>query len=258
MRLLLYVLGAFSIFCFFFSLIGVLIGTLYFALLHDRRWRLHGLALALCAAISEFAAHTGTALEPLRLAMRTGPMILACYLLAQFLAAALLRRKRRTSWIAVRLSGIGRLVRLLWTKAAAPLTLILILFPIGLWASVSLHLGVLLDNTPRMLWVHAPSTVTVGEPFPFSVQAWDAYERLSAVYRGTVQFAAESYSPDGKALGNSNLSEAAPCELPPPYTFRGANRGSGMAYRLRNGKDNGNKVFPVSYTHLTLPTIYSV
>ena len=58
---------------------------LYFLLMRDPRWRAHGLALAVCAATSEFVAHTGRVVEPLLLAMRTGPSLLAAYLLAWLL-----------------------------------------------------------------------------------------------------------------------------------------------------------------------------
>ena len=85
LRLGLHVVGACSIFWFFFSFIGVAVGVLYFLLMRDPRWRAHGLALAVCAATSEFVAHTGRVVEPLLLAMRTGPSLLAAYLLAWLL-----------------------------------------------------------------------------------------------------------------------------------------------------------------------------
>jgi hypothetical protein len=256
LRLLLYVVGAFSIFWFFFSFIGVLIGVLLFAFSRDPRWRLHGFVLALCASISEFVAHTATALEPLHLAMRTGPVILASYLLAYLILALLVLPRasgaspggpaERSPSILASLKArtrsfvtkSTRLARSLGRRARTPLTVVLIAIPVGLWASVSIHLGVLFDNAPRMLWIHAPSTVEPGQLFDVTVQAWDAYERLSATYRGTVRFSMETYRPDG------NRRECpVSAQLPPAYTFTGRRRGSDMAYRIRNGKDNGSHRF---------------
>ena len=77
LRLILFTAGIVSIFWFFFSVIGVLIGALVFLLTRDANWRVHGLVLSFSAATSGFAAHTGTAVEPLLLGLRTGPVILA-------------------------------------------------------------------------------------------------------------------------------------------------------------------------------------
>ena len=253
-RLLLFAVGIVSIFWFFFSLIGVLIGILLFALLRDPRWRMHGFVLSLSAAISEFVAHTGTSVEPLHLGMRTGPVILASYLLLYLLFKLLMRGERKkgersaaggasaagglSTWIAQAL----KLGYAFWRRARIPLTVILIAIPVGLWASVSIHPGVLFDNSPRMLWVHAPSTVATGEDFEVTVQAWDAYERLSAVYRGTVHFGVESYSVDG---GTRLDASATALRLPEPYTFTGRRLGSDIAYRIRDGRDNGSRRFAV-------------
>jgi hypothetical protein len=236
LRVVLYIFGACSIFWFFFSFIGVLIGVLYFVLMRDARWRAHGIVLAFCAALGEFVAHTGTAVEPLHLAIRTGPPILAVYLLGWAVAVGAVRFRRwlrgQRGWpAAARAStakpSLGSLPR--W--ASLLLTGVLVLVPVSLWASVSIDFGVLFDNAPRMLWVHVPSTVDPGEEFPVSVQAWDAYERLSAVYKGTASFAIDSYGPDGRALGASPSAE-----LPGAYTFTGRRRGSDMAYRIREGR----------------------
>jgi hypothetical protein len=212
LRLLLFAAGIVTIFWFFFSFIGVLIGVLLFAFSRDPRWRAHGFMLGLSAAISEFAAYTGTGLAPLHLGMRTGPSVLTGYLLV-FVLLTLMRRHARKKEepgargrpkVAGRLSdwttAALKLGGSIWKRARIPLTAILIALPVGLWASVSIHPGVLFDNSPRMLWVHAPSTVAPGQKFTVAVQAWDAYERLSAAYRGTVRFALESYDANGSAV----------------------------------------------------------
>jgi hypothetical protein len=247
LRLILFGAGVVSIFWFFFSFIGVLVGVLLFAFSRDPRWRAHGFVLSLSAAISEFVAYVGTGVEPLHLGMRTGPPLLAGYLLLFLFITLLVRRGRKEGGASIpaRLAkGIGKgseLAGSIWRRARIPLTAMLVAVPVGLWASVSIHFGVLFDNSPRMLWVHAPSTVIPGEQFPVTVQAWDAYERLSATYRGTVRFEIESYDPDGS--GTRSAASAANARLPEPYTFTGRRQGSDIAYRIRNGRDNGRHRF---------------
>jgi hypothetical protein len=249
--------GIVSIFWFFFSFIGVLVGVLLFAFSRDPRWRMHGIFLAFSAAISEFVAHIGTAVAPLHLGMRTGPSILTVYLLLYVLVTLLMHctrheegRKTIRFFFRIRV-GLERILQFcesIWRGARIPLILILITIPVGLWASVSIHFGVLFDNSPRMLWVHIPSRVVSGEDFKVTVQAWDAYERLSATYRGTVRFTVESYNPDG-----SSVEAAISTELPGPYTFTGRRRGSGIAHRIRDGRDNGNRSFSA---HIDTPGIH--
>jgi hypothetical protein len=187
LKLLFFAAGVVTIFWYFFSFIGILIGILLFVASRDPRWRAHGFMLSLSAATSEFAAHTGSAVAPLLLGMQTGPVMLAGYLLLFLLLTWLMRGKRKRSsyrgtggasitdplaaWIDSGLKIGGSI----WRRARFPLTVILIGIPVGLWASVSIRPGVLIDNRPRMLWVHAPSTVVLGETFPVTVQAWDAY-----------------------------------------------------------------------------------
>ncbi|MCJ7826161.1 DUF3604 domain-containing protein, partial [Patescibacteria group bacterium] len=97
------------------------------------------------------------------------------------------------------------------------------------------------DNNTRLLWVHAPSKVREGETFQVTVEAWDAYERLSANYKGTVEFSIESYSDS-----NYQLLKSISVDLPEPYTFTGQIFGSDIAYEIKDGKDNGLHIFEVS------------
>ncbi|MBN1834408.1 MAG: hypothetical protein JW820_01090, partial [Spirochaetales bacterium] len=242
LRVAAYAFGACSIFWFFFSIIGITIGVLYFLLMRDFRWRAHGLALAACAATSELVARTGSAVEPLLLAMRSGPPLFGAYLLGWLLGGLLTRGRLRAglrSRLRWRWSGLrARLAHAVPPWAGALLTVVAALVPVALWASVSIHLGVLFDNAPRMLWVHAPSTPEAGERFTVTVQAWDAFERLSAVYQGTIGFAVQSYGRDG-----GELEPGMEAELPGEHTFTGRKRGSDMAYRVRDGRDNGRHAF---------------
>ncbi|MBN2153863.1 MAG: hypothetical protein JW839_20565, partial [Candidatus Lokiarchaeota archaeon] len=111
----------------------------------------------------------------------------------------------------------------------------------GMWSSVSVDLRVMFDNAPRMLWVHVPSTAATGEAFTATVQAWDSFERLSAVYTGTVSFDVESY--DEKTLAPIASPAAT---LPGTYTFTGQPFGSDAAQTIDDGKDNGMHAFTAS------------
>jgi len=114
----------------------------------------------------------------------------------------------------------------------------IILLPMVMWSSVYLDFGVMFDNKTRMLWINVPSVVEKGESFEISVEAWDAFERLSATYKGTVQFSLKSYDLDTLAP-----LTGVKFQLPKPYTFTGQSIGSDVAYEIKDGKDNGKHEF---------------
>jgi hypothetical protein len=145
------------------------------------------------------------------------------------------KSKRRKARLA---SIIKALKKNLTVNAKTHLTLHLVLFPVAFWWFISVDLGVLFDNAPRLLWIHAPSTAQNGSDFEITVEAWDPYERLSATYKGTVEFSITSY----------NLTTYAPipaisATLPDDYTFTGQIVGSDIAYEIPDGRDNGLHVF---------------
>ncbi|MBD3195110.1 MAG: DUF3604 domain-containing protein, partial [Candidatus Lokiarchaeota archaeon] len=109
-----------------------------------------------------------------------------------------------------------------------------IIFPLISWSSVSIDLGVLFDNQARLLWIHAPSTIQINESFEITIEAWDAFERLSATYTGTVNFSVRSYNITNYVM--LNHTEAL---IPDTYTFTGQLLGSDQAYSIMDGKDNG-------------------
>jgi len=145
------------------------------------------------------------------------------------------REKARRSRLLVRYDAFTKRMP---KYAKVSLALAIVLVPTIFWWSVSVDLGVAFDNSPRLLWVHAPTTVNVGSDFSVTVEAWDAYERLSAVYKGTVQFSVRSYN-----LTTFEVLPSVSSSLPSAYTFSGQDFGSDMAYEIRDGKDNGLHVF---------------
>jgi hypothetical protein len=130
------------------------------------------------------------------------------------------------------------------------LVLLVILSPVAMWWSVSIDFGVMFDNRARLLWVHAPSTIAATDSFEITVEAWDPYERLSATYKGTVQFSIESYN-----LSTFAHLPSPSADLPSDYTFTGQNFGSDIAYEIQDGRDNGRHVFSMT---IDTPGIYYI
>ncbi len=128
------------------------------------------------------------------------------------------------------------------SKLRITLKIIAIIIPIILWSSVSINLGVMFDNNPHLLWIHAPSTVKTGNSFEVTVEAWDKYERISVNYHGTIEFFLESYN-----LTTYNHIGFVDAVLPSKYTFTGQLIIQGIipAYSIKDGKDNGIHRFNV-------------
>lgn len=235
LRLVIFFFGFFTSFWFFYSFIGVIIGIVYFILHRDPSWRCHGLVLAFISSITDILSHRLPILPPLRMALVIAPSILVLYIVG-ILAYRFWHENKKPTKLSI--SNIDKKLQSLPKRSKILFTFVLILAPVLLWSSVNLDLEVLLDNEARMLWVHAPTTTYLGMDFSVTVEAWDAFERLSATYKGTVEFSLESY--------NLTTHERIPfpeSELPSPYTFTGQSFGSDIAYEIKDGKDNGLHVF---------------
>ncbi|MHA2377933.1 MAG: DUF3604 domain-containing protein [Candidatus Thorarchaeota archaeon] len=236
LRVVMFAVGLATMHMFFFSFIALIVGAVFFFLPQRLTWRSHGLAMTFAAGVSAFVAHKGTGMSPLKLAFFYGTVPLVGYLVLYYVL-----------WWWTRRAGMPQLLSQLYiagksvpSRAKTPLMILIVLVPVGLWWVVDIDLGVMFDNEPRLLWVHTPSTVNRGTSFNVTVEAWDAYERLSATYKGNVQFSTESY----------NLTTYIPLTpvsavLPESYTFTGQTFGSDIAYEIRDGKDNGRHVFTV-------------
>jgi hypothetical protein len=235
LRVFIYGLGAITVWMFFFSFIAIIVGTCFLLIDKKGGWNRVGAVLAFAGGLSQFMGHNAHSLAPLILAMITGFVPIFAYLIFHLLKFGILKRIRRIRDIGRKLQAFYRNLPKL---ARVFLLATVILFPVALWASVSLNFQVMFDNNPRTLWVHSPSTVDIDEDFSITVEAWDLFERLSAVYKGTVNFSIESYNlTTGLPLGTIAAS------LPLDYTFTGRRIGSDMAYAIENGKDNGKHVF---------------
>lgn len=233
--------GFITIHMFFFSFIALLIGIGLFILHKGSKWKLHGIVLASCASISTLVADKGTGMSPLYLAFYYGSLIYIIYIVTFITWEGFLRKRHQFNRISTKL---GSLINSLSQRARVSSMIILIILPTMVWSSVNINLGVMFDNEQRLLWVHAPTTVDIGSTFELTVEAWDAYERLSATYKGQVNFSIESYN-----LTTYTLLPLPDANLPEPYTFTGQFFGSDIAYEIRDGRDNGLHMFTaVIYT----------
>ncbi|MBN1920677.1 MAG: DUF3604 domain-containing protein [Anaerolineae bacterium] len=230
---------------FFFNLITLLIGAIWVVFSRETRWKVHGAVIALISGLAPVVARHFSAVPPLGIISGVVFGGLATYALGLGALTFLQKRDPASPPLYQKIAALRN--RVARHRRAAQWILIGcgIILPLGLWSSVHLDLTVALDNRPRMLWVHAPTTPTPGIPFEVTVQAWDNYERLSASYQGTVAFTLESYALDSLSLIDPQTVVA---QLPTPYTFTGQRRHTGarMAYALQDGKDNGNRTFDVT------------
>ena len=241
--LLIFVLGISTTMMYFFSFIGLTIGILYFFLLRNPLWKRYGIMIAWIAGSSALILNgigmlnaTGApSISTTYLSLTIGPIAIVSYTLFLFVWRTRYRRKQKWQlWISKLQNvskGLPKIVKL-------SMTIAMILLPVIFWWSISMNLNVLFDNESRLLWVHAPTTVNKGSEFEVTVEAWDANERLSATYKGTVEFSIVSY----------NLATLAPlrsvsASLPSAYSFTGQYFGSDLAYEIRDGRDNGIHVF---------------
>ncbi len=230
-RVAILLIGIATIHMFWFSFIALGTGLTFFALSSDSSWKRHGIVMAFCTGTSTYAAHVLLFRSPLMLAFLFGTIPYVCYLLISVIWSIFLGKQKKLSDLAVRISTV---VSNLPRYGRLGMMLLLVLAPVTVWSAFYIDLGVMFDNEPQLLWISAPSMVDVGSEFEITVEAWDAYERLSATYKGTVDFSTESYN-----LTTYSPLASISADLPEPYTFTGQFFGSDIAYEINDGKDNG-------------------
>ncbi len=237
-KVLLYLICIIPIMFFWWSFIAIILGYLIYALTKNPTWKLYGMMLAFITGLATFLVET-----VFLLAFVLGAVILLAYMLGVFFVSVggwfyrKIRKRPLPKWFS--LTYLGKKIP---KKTRPYIKLVFVITPIVFWAVVSIDLGVMFDNNAQFLWVHAPSTVTIGEEFPINVQAWDRYERISGNYHGTVEFSIKSYN-----LTTLELINSPDVDLPESYSFTGQKISQGLvpAYQISNGKDNGRHIFPV-------------
>ncbi|TFG18743.1 MAG: DUF3604 domain-containing protein [Promethearchaeota archaeon] len=239
-RVLIYVVGTLTVPFYLFNLIGLAIGILYI-IIFKNKWRFHGFSLALGIAFSTLFVQVGgvelTGMYPLYLVVTCGWGIMGLYFLIRLVNYLVEKYHPRTK-SHPKLEKIVQIFKKPSKKGNFFMIFGLILLPATFWSWVSIDFLVLFDNSPRLLWVHGPSTVNTSSEFEIAVQCWDRFERLSAQYDGTVEFSIESYNSTDFASLSAPIAE-----LPLIYTFTGRFWPNDHAYTLDNGKDNGQHIF---------------
>ncbi len=236
-RLMVYGFGIVTLLWYFWCVIGLIIGVIYYVFLKDKAWKRNGIVLACAIGFITIFVHFYKEIAPLPIVIWYTVIFVVSYSIFLIVLEILKRKKLSIKKIIQWYQNYEKLSN---TKRKA-IKLIVIIIPITLWSSVSIDLGVMFDNNPRLLWVNAPTMVKINETFEITIEAWDPFERLSAVYKGNVEFSIESYN-----LTNYDLITNAQTNLPNLYKFTGQIFGSDIAYEIRDGKDNGRHVFQAS------------
>ncbi|MFW9821760.1 MAG: DUF3604 domain-containing protein [Candidatus Thorarchaeota archaeon] len=233
-RLILYGIGLITHFWYFWSVIGLVIGILYYIFLRDRTWRRNGILLATSISFITFFVFYFHEIAPLILVIWHSVI----FILLNFFLLLVLEILKRKNFSVKRFNQWYLRYYRLSRKDRKAIKLVIIAIPITLWTSVSIDLGVWFDNNPRLLWVNAPSMANKNETFRVTVEAWDSFERLSAVYKGRIEFSLKSYN-----FSDFSLIKNTQAILPVAYRFTGQLFGSDIAYEIRDGRDNGRHVF---------------
>ncbi len=236
-RLMVYGFGIVTLFWYFWSVIGLFIGIMYYIFLKDKAWKRNGIVIAIAIGFITVFVHFYHEIAPLTIVIWYSVSFILSYSFFLFILEILNRKKISVKKIVQWCQSYEKLSK----NRRSAIKLIAIVIPITLWTSVSIDLGVMFDNNPRLLWVNAPTMVKNNETFEITVEAWDPFERLSAVYKGDVEFSIESYN-----LSTYDLITETQANLPGPYKFTGQIFGSDIAYEIRDGKDNGRHVFQAS------------
>jgi len=236
-RLLVYGFGIVTLFWYFWCVIGLFIGIMYYVFLKDKAWKRNGIILAIAIGFVTVFVHFYKEIAPLPIVIWYSVIFILSYslflIILEFLKSKQITFSKFIHW--------SQTYEKLSKRKRRAIEFIVILIPITLWTPVSIDLGVIFDNKPRLLWVNTPTRANINETFEITVEAWDRFERLSAVYKGSIEFSIESYN-----LSNYDLITNTQVILPDPYIFTGQLLGSDVAYEIRDGKDNGKHVFHAS------------
>ncbi|MFW9828219.1 MAG: DUF3604 domain-containing protein [Candidatus Thorarchaeota archaeon] len=236
-RLIIYGFGIATLFWYFWSIIGLFIGVMYYIFLKNKAWKRNGIVLACVIGFITIFVYFYKEIAPLTIVIWYSVIFILSY--SFFILILEILKKKNINLKKV--INLSRKYDKLSRKKQWVIELIVIIIPITLWTSVSIDLGVIFDNNPRFLWVNAPSTVKINETFDITVEAWDPFERLSAVYKGNIEFSIFSYN-----LTNYEVISNTQAILPEPYKFTGQIFGSDIAYEIKDGKDNGRHIFQAS------------
>ncbi|MBD3229787.1 MAG: DUF3604 domain-containing protein [Candidatus Lokiarchaeota archaeon] len=209
-------------------------GISFIFIFKDPEWKRNGFLLAFAASLGSILTAFFGALSIIVSAIII--LIYIIFLLFKFILIKLWRNK---------FSGFYKIVYQwgnLSYKIKLTIKVTMALIPILMWSFFNIRLGVMFNNNPHLLWIHGPSMTDKNQKFDLVVQCWDQFERLSANYKGTVEFSIKSYN-----LTSLDPISSPIATLPHEYTFTGKFLSQGImpAYYFQDGKDNGMHIFKV-------------
>jgi len=249
-RVVLYMLGLWTVTFYYWSVVGLAIGTGIIIISNEKAWRRHGVVLTFSVGIMTLAFNTYAWLWMLGVYL-----FLFAYLigsLIHYVATQVIMLVRKHRATLVEQPSSTRTPLRAQSRIKLLLTIAILLAPVFMWSSVNIDIGVLLDNEPVLLWVNAPSLVNLGDDFEITVEAWDSFERLSGSYRGTVAFSIQSYN-----LTSGSPMTGVDASTPEEYAFTGIPFCSGIvpAYLLSGPEDFGFHTFTLQ---ISTPGIHYV
>ena len=233
-RLMMFGFGIVTMFWYFWCVVGIIIGVLYYIFLNDNAWKRNGIVLSYSIGFITVFVYFYIEVAPLIIIIWYSVVFILSFSFLLLIFEVIKRKKISIKKIERWFQKFEKLSK----RRQNAIKVIVIFIPISLWTSVSVDLGVLFNNNPRLLWINTPTMVNTNSTFDITVEAWDSFERLSAVYNGRVEFSIESYN-----LTNYEIISEAQANLPESYKFSGQVFGSDMAYGIRDGKDNGRHIF---------------
>ena len=242
---------------YFFNLICFAICFSYIFFDKDARWKLNGVIIAFSSGLGSYLSvifkEVLAPLTMMGIITYSGIEVYAITLLLGKIDL-MVSQKKQTKRI---FEGLIEKMRILDLSSKFGKAIVLIfgmVLPMGLWVSVNVNWDVLTNNSPQMIWIHAPTTPELASEFEFSVQIWDKYERLSASYLGSVEFDLISYNFSTLDLLSKSTVNFS---LPNKYTFTGQKPGyiTDSAYLIIDGKDNGMRTFK---GQITTPGIHYI
>ncbi|NHI91950.1 MAG: DUF3604 domain-containing protein [Candidatus Lokiarchaeota archaeon] len=241
-RSLVYLISIYSIVLFWWSWTGILIGCIFFFLSKDPAWKLNGLILSITAGLTTFFVET---IGVLWLIFGILVMFIYLFIIIGYHLGNRIYFKRKNKHIEVTKFIKKRYDQYTHKKRSIikiGIKVAIIALLLVLWSIVNINFMVMFDNNPRLLWVHTPTNINRTQEFSITVEAWDAYERVSANYQGYVEFAIRSYN-------LTTLTEilSPNVNLPGAYTFTGQLISQGFipGYIIFDGRDNGIHEFTV-------------
>ena len=238
-RIALYVFGVWTFFIYFWSILGILAGIGIAMASKNTAWRRHGYVLAYSSSIYMGAMAVYAWLVILFILLfliiyLAGSLVLVVVRLSIVGIRLLLKKPKPPSEVKesflrrrvlnrININALASRPRLT-LRLKTLITVLIFLTPVLIWSGVNVDIGVMFDNNPALLWVHAPSSIDVGEGFDVTIEVWDSFERISANYHGTVEFSIQSYN-----LTTGLALSGVVANTPSEYTFSGNMFSPGLA-----------------------------